>query len=114
MTENSPIFPERKTKRALKSNAVIVYHSYSCCWPNKVQEIEINNSVTDTHIYTWELVVKKWMLQGYNPRNVAGMLSWFKNGIPAYLQEKIIPLKNFKQNERGSEAFDTVPVKEYK
>lgn len=100
--------------KSQKSTAVIVYHSYSCCWPNKVQENEINTYVTDDRMYTWELVVKKWMLQGYNPKNVAGMLQWFKNGIPSFLQEKIIPLKNFKENERGSEIFKQVPVKEYK
>jgi hypothetical protein len=68
--------------RIPKSKAVLLYHSFTLCWPNKIQEIEINKLVFDAYSQRWEEVLKEWMMKGYSPKNVGGMLSWFEKGIP--------------------------------
>lgn len=46
--------------------------------PNRVQRAEIIERVTDYAL--WEQVLKAWMLAGYKPTNIAGMLAAYTAG----------------------------------
>ena len=41
---------------------------------------QIDGSVTD--LDRWRQVVLTWLMRGYRPNNVAGMLDWYRDGIP--------------------------------
>jgi hypothetical protein len=103
-----------------KSKAIVLLHSVTKCWPNKTQSIEINAKVSNAYLQRWEEVLKEWMMRGYSPKNVSGMLQWFEKGIPDWKKQltittiPVLPLKNFKENERGTQAFQGVPVRTYK
>ena len=101
--------------RIPKSKPVLLFHDFTRCWPNKIQEVEINCRVSEMYLQRWEEVLKEWMMKGYSPKNVSGMLNWFENGIPDFIKsKKTTPLKNFKEHERGAQSFQGVPVKTYK
>lgn len=73
--------PKRKGRQM--SKACEAFHDHTRAWPNHDQELEIDSAVKDDALDLWNQVLRGWMLEGYSPKNVAGMLDWFKRGITA-------------------------------
>jgi len=79
-----PEKPKSDKKYKLRSLAVVRYQEITGTWPNKVQMDAIDENVlTDADLDTWEIVIKAWLMRGFSPVGVKGMLEWFKDGIPS-------------------------------
>lgn len=63
----------------LDNQAIIAYRDHAHLTPNHDQRSEIARRVGD-RVEQWREIVKAWMLAGYRPQNVAGMLDAFENG----------------------------------
>lgn len=59
--------------------AIIAYRDHAHLTPNNDQRTEIARVIGDDS-EKWGALVRDWMLAGYKPSNVAGMLDAFKNG----------------------------------
>lgn len=77
-TKNSD---DKSSKRdpLLDNQAIIAYRDHAHLTPNHDQREEIARRVGDK-VEQWREIVKTWMLAGYRPQNVAGMLDAFDNG----------------------------------
>ncbi len=82
--------------RRSKSTYIYHFHELTGCWPNKVQEEEINTIVND--IIKWEKVLKAWLMKGYSPVGVAGMLDWYANGIPKAFNNTAFKKETVREN----------------
>ena len=71
--------PNKQRDPLLDHLAIIAYRDHARLTPNQDQREEIARRVGDK-IEQWTSVVKDWMLAGYKPGNVAGMLDAFENG----------------------------------
>jgi DNA-binding PadR family transcriptional regulator len=60
--------------------AVRAYRGECKLTPNQAQRAAIAETVTD--LARWQEVLRKWLLAGYRPSNVDGLLDWYTNGIP--------------------------------
>lgn len=50
---------------------------------NHLQLAAINEAVvTEEQMALWAKAIEAWMMRGYNPGNIEGQLSWYKNGVP--------------------------------
>lgn len=58
--------------------AVVKYRDLAHLTPGPAARASIAESVTDLAL--WEQVVKHWLISGYRPANVAGMLDWYRSG----------------------------------
>lgn len=65
---------------ALDHPAVILYRELVHRTPGALPRAEIAKSVTDNA--RWQATITAWLLAGYRPDNVAGMLDWYTSGIP--------------------------------
>jgi DNA-binding MarR family transcriptional regulator len=84
-TEGSVAAPPRRPAAqgrdpTLDHPAVRAYHELCKLTPNEMQRAEIAAAVHDT--VRWQEVIQQWLLTGYRKTNVAGMLDWYKHGIP--------------------------------
>lgn len=81
-----------------KPEAVKVYKSVLCRWPNKGLDNLIGDTVGNEPeaLILWENVVRAWIATGWNPGNVKGMLDFFSKGeIPGtYKKEKTNDTQN--------------------
>jgi DNA-binding Lrp family transcriptional regulator len=59
---------------------VVAYRTMCGVTANRTQRAEIAATVSD--LPRWQEVIRKWLLAGYNPKNIAGMLDWYHKGIP--------------------------------
>lgn len=60
--------------------AVVAYRDKCKLTPNATQRQAIAGTVTD--IPRWSDVIGNWLLRNYRKDNVAGMLDWYRDGIP--------------------------------
>lgn len=74
---------------------------------NKTQMITLQQRVGDdpAALDKWRGVVQAWLMAGYKPTNISGMLEWFDNGIPAKGQ----PSKNGHTIKRDNSGPDNPP-----
>lgn len=63
----------------LEHPAVIAYRDHAHLTPNQDQRSEIVKRVGE-RLDSWTAVISEWMLSGYRPQNVAGMLDALDNG----------------------------------
>lgn len=63
------------------SPSLAIFHEF-CTKPiNQTQTNAILSAITDLEL--WRRVLNEWSLRGYNPANVAGLLDWYREGIPS-------------------------------
>lgn len=93
--------------KPVKSDFVCIYNKYTDCWPNKIQEAEINKIVKDKQ--KWENVLHAWLMKKYSPVNVSGMLDWYINEIPKGFTKVNIP-----KQDRETFASRRDPAEKYK
>jgi hypothetical protein len=55
-----------------------------CLSKPQMKEVEEVIGDSPTSLEKWRGVVKEWLMRGFKPTNVAGMLEWFKGEIPVY------------------------------
>ena len=72
--------PARPSDPNLEHPAVKVYRELCKLTPDAVQRGAMVEDVRDTG--QWEEVIRRWLLAGYRKTNLAGMLDWYRNGIP--------------------------------
>jgi hypothetical protein len=87
ISEATPQPPTPKSKKPVKPKeeqppkpeAVKVYKSVLCRWPNKALDNIIGDTVGNDPeaLILWENVVRGWIATGWNPGNVKGMLECF-------------------------------------
>jgi len=77
-----------KEPKKLKSEYVEAYREIAHLYPDKLQEAEINEVITNDQsrhngdrLVEWKRIVKAWIMKGFNKRNIGGMLDWYRNGI---------------------------------
>lgn len=97
---------ERKTtegeggfQKSGKSPAVEAFRSAAQSWPARAQWPAITAAVGDepAQLELWGRVVAGYILKGYNPRNVAGMLDFFSRGeVPGASNGHGTPLSNLR------------------
>lgn len=86
--ENQPLpdlgnLKPSRTHRQPRSMAVTRYQEITGKWPNAIQIQAIDEAViTDADVDTWEIVIKTWLMRGFSPMGVEGMLDWFRTRIP--------------------------------
>lgn len=80
----------RKRPTRAKSKAVEKFREITHRYPNAPAEGAIDMAVDDTHnaLSAWENVVREWMLRGFSPVNIKGMLEWYEKGIPSYTKKE--------------------------
>lgn len=76
----------RKRPTRAKSDAVEIFRQYTHRYPTLYQEGNIDMKVIDLRL--WEDVLKEWLLRGFSPVNVKGMLEWYEKGIPNYTKKE--------------------------
>lgn len=71
-----------KVGKVVKPAAVEAFRSAAKCWPAKAQWPAIDSAVgaDPARLELWGKVVAGYILKGWNPRNVAGMLEFFNRG----------------------------------
>lgn len=74
-TEGAP-----KAHRPPKSEAVKLFRERTKRWPNAAGEAHINSNVSDLEV--WGNVLNEWLLRGFSPVNVKGMVEWYRGGVP--------------------------------
>ena len=94
MAEEEPVVPKKKesnrnpaTKKASTANpnqqhsAVKTYVEITHRRPKHIVADAIANAIPDIEVElnAWREVVKQWVLSGYNPMNVDGMIDMYKN-----------------------------------
>jgi hypothetical protein len=57
-----------------------MYKDKTKVWPNAVQEKAIESTVKDVPLFA--RVIDAWLLAGYSPKGVGGILDWYKQGGP--------------------------------
>jgi hypothetical protein len=73
-----------KKVRQPRSMPVIRFQEITKAWPNSEQIKLIDETViTNVDLDRFESVVKTWMLRGFKPTNVEGMIEWYRSGIPS-------------------------------
>lgn len=87
ISEATPQPPTPKSKKPVKPKeeqppkpeAVKVYKSVLCRWPNKALDNIIGDTVGNDPeaLILWENVIRGWIATGWNPGNVKGMLECF-------------------------------------
>ena len=77
--------PRRKPK-ARQPAAVHTYRAVFSLFPTKATWPTLDKAIGDdpAHLGKWETVCKAWNMQQNNPKNLTGLLDWFKDGIPDY------------------------------
>jgi len=98
------IEPKKERKpRALadwqKDPRMQVYYGFFKLWPKNEQRPYICNQVQDLQL--WKNTVEWWMLSGYKPMNIKGMLDVYKQGGP----------KDYKSN--GNSYHNNQPEREH-
>lgn len=107
-SEATPQPPTLKSKKPVKvkieqppkPEAVKVYKSVLCRWPNKALDNLIGDTVGNEPeaLILWENVVRGWIATGWNPGNVKGMLDFFSKGeIPGTYKKE--------SNTNGNKTF---------
>lgn len=82
VSEPSVGTPVSQPDETLKLEVILAYKDQMHFTPPVNVRKEIRDTVTDMAL--WKQVLKAWQLRGYNPRNVDGMLAWYKQGfVPA-------------------------------
>lgn len=76
--------PPKSGKPARKPNseAVKAHWQITKCRLKDTAKDAIDRLVGGTDTEKWTEVCEAWILRGFNPKNVAGMLEWFADGIP--------------------------------
>lgn len=69
---------KKKSDPNMKNLSVIAYRDFAKLTPNATQRKFIAETATD--LSKWEEILKRWMLKGFSPRNVEGMLNVYSNG----------------------------------
>jgi hypothetical protein len=73
-----------KKVRQPRSLPVTRFQEITKAWPNSEQIKLINETVmTNVDLDRFESVVKTWMLRGFKPTNIEGMIEWYRSGIPS-------------------------------
>ena len=79
--------PRRKSKTPVKRPAAVhTYRAIFCLFPAKTTWPALNEAIGDdpAKLDKWKVVCKAWNMQQNNPKNLTGLLDWFKDGIPDY------------------------------
>ena len=82
-----------------KSEAVRIFRGVMHQYPNATQQKAIDSKVSKLSL--WEHCLKAWAMKGYNPRNVEGVLDWYKKGGPPanrHQEGTAIDYDNWKEN----------------
>jgi hypothetical protein len=82
--EQEPVNKSQVNKGTRDANldrpAVQAYRKECKLTPNETQRAAIAAAVAD--LARWEEVMRQWLLLGYRKNNVAGMLDWYRHGVP--------------------------------
>ena len=78
-----PPEPEKPVrKRATRSELALDFHERTKAWLNTTQEAAITKAVPSEGMECFWQVVDAWMVCGYKPNNLRGILDWYRDGIP--------------------------------
>ena len=88
--------------------AILVYRELAHLWPNEAQKRAIVAAVTPETVPRWRECIDAWLQRGHNPRNVDGMLDWYRNGIPTYNSNS----GNSGRKTKDEQAFELLGVRD--
>lgn len=79
---SSPSEPDApKPQKISDLPAAQVYREITHTWPKAAAYADLA-PINNGGMQRWRDVVHEWVLRGYNPANLRGMLEWYKAGIP--------------------------------
>ena len=79
---SSPSEPDApKPQKISDLPAAQVYREIVHAWPKAAAYADLA-PINNGGMQRWRDVVHEWVLRGYNPANLRGMLEWYKAGIP--------------------------------
>lgn len=74
--------PKGRRGRVLKGDANNIFHDITKVYPSSIQEESILENVKDLDL--WKITIKDWLMHGWKPTNVKGMLEVYLKGGPTY------------------------------
>ena len=81
--EEEPTQKKRGRPAGPISPLAAIHWEITKCRLTNFQKQQIEQIVPEDQAEKWKETVKAWALRGYKPNNIAGILRWFREGIPA-------------------------------
>ena len=99
LAQNDPMLPKNKNTYQRKEEAtppppppieekptdhpfVVIYREVFKRYPNKAQMAQLVNQAEPLFLDLWRAACSAWLMAGYKPDNLRGILDWYRDGVP--------------------------------
>ena len=97
--QNDPMLPKNKNTYQRKEEAtpppaapieekptdhpfVVIYREVFKRYPNRAQMAQLVNQAEPLFLDLWRTACSAWLMAGYKPDNLRGILDWYRDGVP--------------------------------